>query len=169
MDLQMWSANIWQPTAEEFEMYPSAVISLYGILHSSGHTELGIADIHKFVLSATVSGNSNIESLLAELSNLYWTSHISLDFSKENKVDNAETSTATFESLPKIATALEHAIGSANKTGKYAPLCKTNFAAIDMKQSPEGMWLINDYTTFKSTQALHGLPIPVRKLVPVLP
>ncbi|KAJ2908014.1 metalloprotease, partial [Coemansia aciculifera] len=49
MDLQMWSANIWQPTAEEFEMYPSAVISLYGILHSSGHTELGIADIHKFV------------------------------------------------------------------------------------------------------------------------
>ncbi|KAJ2858901.1 hypothetical protein GGH94_006388, partial [Coemansia aciculifera] len=61
------------------------------------------------------------------------------------------------------------AISAANETPKFATLSKTNFANIDIKQSPEGIWLINDYTQFKSTQTLHGLPIPVRKLAPAIP
>ncbi|KAJ2335942.1 hypothetical protein GGH92_007891, partial [Coemansia sp. RSA 2673] len=37
-----------------------------------------------------------------------------------------------------------------------------------MKQSPEGIWLNNDYTQFKSTQALNGLQIPSHKHVPLI-
>ncbi|KAJ1908295.1 hypothetical protein LPJ71_003922, partial [Coemansia sp. S17] len=59
-------------------------------------------------------------------------------------------------------------ISSVNETPKFAALSKTNFANIDMKQSPEGIWLINDYTQFKSTQALNGLQIPSRKPVPLI-
>ncbi|KAJ2444648.1 metalloprotease [Coemansia sp. RSA 2424] len=164
IDLQMWSASIWQPSAEEFEMYPSAVIALYGCLRSSGHTELSIAEVQAFVLKATVSGNGDAELLLAELGSLY--------LSKQNPstvaVDSVEAPKAIFESSPKIVTALQMAVSSADNAPKFAALSKTNFAAIDMKQSPEGIWLINDYTEFKRTQALHGLPVPVRKLVPLI-
>ncbi|KAJ2738286.1 hypothetical protein GGI20_006296, partial [Coemansia sp. BCRC 34301] len=73
-------------------------------------------------------------------------------------VDGMEAPRVVFESSSKIATALQVAVSSANDKPKFKALCKTNFAAIDMKQSPEGIWLLNDYTQFKSTQALHGLP-----------
>ncbi|KAJ2337100.1 metalloprotease [Coemansia sp. RSA 2681] len=164
IDLQMWSASIWQPSAEEFEMYPSAVIALYGCLRSSGHTELSIAEVQAFVLTAAASGNSDAELLLAELGSLY--------SSKQNPstvvIDGVETPKAIFESASKIVNALQMAVSSADNAPKFAALSKTNFAAIDMKQSPEGIWLINDYTQFKNTQALYGLPILARKLVPLI-
>ncbi|KAJ2337130.1 metalloprotease [Coemansia sp. RSA 2681] len=164
IDLQMWLASIWQPSAEEFEMYPSAVIALYGCLRSSGHIELSIAEVQAFVLTAAVSGNSDAELLLAELGSLY--------MSKQNPstvvIDGVEAPKAVFESASKIATALQMAVSSADNAPKFAALSKTNFAAIDMKQSPEGIWLINDYTEFKRTQALHGLPVPAHKLVPLI-
>ncbi|KAJ2462768.1 metalloprotease [Coemansia sp. RSA 2337] len=69
-------------------------------------------------------------------------------------------------SLSKIATALKMAISSANEAPRFATLSKTNFASFDMKQSPEGIWLINDYKQFQQTQALHGISVPSRKLVP---
>ncbi|KAJ2872931.1 metalloprotease, partial [Coemansia aciculifera] len=158
LDMQMWSTKIWQPTAEEFEMYPSTVLALFGCLRSAGHTGLTIADVQSFVSSADAS--SSIESLLAELSELYLSNQVS-PVSKESRI--------VFESSSKIATALQMAISAANEAPKFATLSKTNFANTGMKQSPEGIWLINDYTQFKSTQALHGLPIPVRKLAPVIP
>ncbi|KAJ2046392.1 hypothetical protein GGI03_002760 [Coemansia sp. RSA 2337] len=60
------------------------------------------------------------------------------------------------------------AISTTNMALKFATLSKTNFANIDMKQSPEGIWLNNDYTQFKSTQALNGLQISSYKLVPLI-
>ncbi|KAJ2644568.1 metalloprotease [Coemansia sp. RSA 1694] len=178
IDLQMWSASIWQPSAEEFEMYPSAVIALYGCLRSSGHTELSIAEVQAFVLAAAVSGNSDAELLLAELGSLYSRKHVSFVPSEADTLDKAsdpsavavdgvEAPKAIFESSPKIAAALQMAVSSADNAPKFAALSKTDFAAIDMKQSPEGIWLINDYTEFKRTQALHGLPVPERKLVAI--
>ncbi|KAJ2026810.1 metalloprotease, partial [Coemansia sp. S3946] len=171
LDLQMWSAKIWQPTAEEFEMYPSTVLALYGCLHSDGHTGLSIADVQSFVSSADAS--SSIEPLLAELSELYLTKQAPLVSSEATEIldtidAEVEAPGIVFESSSKIATALQMAISSVNETPKFSTLSKTNFANIDMKQSPEGIWLINDYTQFKSTQALNGLQIPSRKIVPVI-
>ncbi|KAJ2812532.1 hypothetical protein H4S07_001333 [Coemansia furcata] len=60
------------------------------------------------------------------------------------------------------------AISKANEAPKFATLSTTNFADIDMKQSPEGIWLINDYTQFKSKQALNDLPVSARKFVPII-
>ncbi|KAJ2256458.1 metalloprotease [Coemansia sp. RSA 455] len=57
-------------------------------------------------------------------------------------------------------------VTSANEAPRFATLSKTNFASFDMKQSPEGIWLINDYKQFQQTQALHGISVPSRKLVP---
>ncbi|KAJ2491494.1 metalloprotease [Coemansia sp. RSA 2050] len=159
LDMQMWSAKIWQPTSEEFEMYPSAVLSLYGCLRSSGHTALRIAEVQSFVLS-TVASNS-IDSVLDDLDELY-------SSKKATSAANADTARITFETSSKITTALQMAISSAQDAFNFAKLSKTNFASIGMKQSPEGVWLINDYTQFKSTQSLHGLPVPVRGLVPLI-
>ncbi|KAJ2063966.1 hypothetical protein GGI17_001321 [Coemansia sp. S146] len=171
-DMQMWSTKIWQPTPEEFEMYPSTVLALYGCLHSAGHAGLTIADIQSFVSSADAS--SSIESLLSELSELYLSKQVlpvSSEATEELATDatDVEESRIVFESSSKIATALQKAISAANEVPKFATLSETNFANIDMKQSPEGIWLINNYTQFKSTQTLNGLPNPVRKLVPVIP
>ncbi|KAJ2828571.1 hypothetical protein GGI24_002360 [Coemansia furcata] len=116
LDLQMWSAKIWQPTAEEFEMYPST-------LYSSKKTQL---------------------------------------------IANEEEPRIVFEGSSKVATALQMAISSISETPKFAALSKTNFTNIDMKQSPEGIWLIHDYRQFQRTQALHGISVPTRKLVPII-
>ncbi|KAJ2108804.1 metalloprotease, partial [Coemansia sp. S142-1] len=171
LDMQMSSAKIWQPTAEEFEMYPSTILALYGSLLSEGHMGLSIVDVQSFVLSADAS--SSIESLLAELSKLYATKQVTSVSSKVSEVADiaaadVEAPGIVFESSSKIATALQMAISSANEAPKYATLSKTNFANIDMKQSPEGIWLINDYKRFQQTQALHGISVPSRKLVPLI-
>ncbi|KAJ2118131.1 metalloprotease [Coemansia sp. RSA 922] len=171
LDMQMSSAKTWQPTTEEFEMYPSTILALYGSLRSEGHTGLSIVDVQSFVSSADAS--SSIESLLAELSALYMTKQVSSVSSKVSEVANTtdvnvEAPGIVFESLSKIANALQMAISSADKAAKYATLNKTNFANIDMKQSPEGIWLINDYKRFQHTQALHGISVPSRKLVPLI-
>ncbi|KAJ2824303.1 metalloprotease, partial [Coemansia furcata] len=160
LDVQMWSTKIWQLTAEEFEMYPSTVVALYGCLRSGGHTALSIADVQSFVLSASSSGN--IDSLLTELSELYANK-------QKSSVSDEEVPKVIFESSSKIATALQMAIDSIDEPPKFAALSKTNFANIDMKQSPEGMWLIHDYKQFQRTQALHGMSVPTRKLVPLIP
>ncbi|KAJ2116870.1 metalloprotease [Coemansia sp. RSA 922] len=171
LDMQMSSAKIWQPTAEEFEMYPGTVIALYGSLCSEGYTGLSIADVQSFVSSADAS--SSIESLLANLSELYVTKQVPSVSSKVTDVTNTavvevEGPRIIFESSSKIATALQMAISSANEAPKFATLSKTNFANIDMKQSPEGIWLINNYKRFQQTQALHGISVPSRKLVPLI-
>ncbi|KAJ2805159.1 metalloprotease, partial [Coemansia furcata] len=160
LDMQMWSTKIWQLTAEEFEMYPSTVLALFGCLRSGGHSALSIADVQSFVSSANVS--DSIESLLAELSELY-------SNKQSPSVSDEEETRVIFESSSKIATALQMAVSSANEPPKFATLSKTNFANIDMKQSPEGMWLIHDYRRFQRTQALNGMPVPTRKLVPLIP
>ncbi|KAJ2811215.1 metalloprotease [Coemansia furcata] len=159
LDVQMWSTKIWQPTVEEFEMYPSTVLALFGCLRSDGHTALSIADVQSFVSLASPS--SNIESLLAELSELCLSKQAS-------SVSDVEEPKIIFESSSKIATALLMAINNINEPTKFAALSKTNFANIDMKQSPEGMWLIHDYKQFQHTQALHGMSVPMRKLVPLI-
>ncbi|KAJ2810254.1 metalloprotease, partial [Coemansia furcata] len=171
LDMQMWSTKIWQPTAEEFEMYPSTLLALYGCLRSGGYTSLSIADVQSFVSSAVASGS--IESPLAELSKLYWSKQATSVPSEVTEVSataapDEEETNVDFENSSKIATALQMAISSANEVPKFATLSKTNFANIDMKQSPEGIWLINDYTQFKSTQGLNGLPVPVHKFVPII-
>ncbi|KAJ2421555.1 metalloprotease, partial [Coemansia sp. RSA 2531] len=86
LDMQMSSAKIWEPTAEEFEMYPGTVIALYGSLRSEGHTGLSIADVQSFVSSADAS--SSIESLLAELSKLFVTKQVPSVSSKVTDVTN---------------------------------------------------------------------------------
>ncbi|KAJ2803093.1 hypothetical protein H4S07_004542 [Coemansia furcata] len=141
-------------------MYPSTVLALFGCLRSGGHTALSIADVQSFVSSA--SSSSNIDSLLTELSELYLNKQ-SLPASDE------EEPKVNFENSSKIATALQMAINSIDEPPKFAALSKTNFANIDMKQSPEGMWLIHDYKRFRCTQALHGMSVPTRKLVPLIP
>ncbi|KAJ2838836.1 metalloprotease, partial [Coemansia sp. 'formosensis'] len=174
LDMRAWSTKIWQPTDEEFEMYPSTVLALYGCLISSAYTALSIADVQSFVLSATASGS--IDSLLVELGEIYSSkqaSEVSSEATEETEVTTTtdtdeEESNIDFESSSKIATALQMAISNANEASKFAALTKTNFANINMRQSPEGIWLINDYTQFKSTQALNDLPVPVRKFVPIL-
>ncbi|KAJ2256191.1 metalloprotease [Coemansia sp. RSA 455] len=171
LDMQMSSTKIWQPTAKEFEMYPSTVLALYGSLRSEGYTGLSIADVQSFVSSADAS--SSIESLLAELSALYVTKQtpsVSNETAEvlDTTVVNVEAPGIVFESLSKIASALQMAISSADDAPKYATLSKSNFANIDMKQSPEGIWLINDYKQFQHTQALHGISVPSRKLVPLI-
>ncbi|KAJ2067325.1 metalloprotease, partial [Coemansia sp. S2] len=171
LDMQMSSAKIWQPTAKEFEMYPGTILALYGSLRTEGYTGLSIADVQSFVSSADAS--STIESLLAELSALYVTKQtpsVSNETAEalDTTVVNVEAPGIVFESLSKIASALQMAISSADEAPKYATLSKTNFANIDMKQSPEGIWLINDYKRFQHTQALHGISVPSRKLVPLI-
>ncbi|KAJ2071715.1 metalloprotease [Coemansia sp. S155-1] len=171
LDMQMSSAKIWQPTAEEFEMYPSTILALYGSLRSEGHTGLSIADVQSFVSSADAS--SSIESLLAELSELYLskqTPSVSNETAEalDTTVVSVEAPGIVLKSSSKIATALKMAISSANEAPKFATLSKTNFANIKMKQSPEGIWLINDYKRFQHTQALHGISVPLRKLVPLI-
>ncbi|KAJ2073091.1 metalloprotease, partial [Coemansia sp. S155-1] len=171
LDMQMSSAKIWQPTAKEFEMYPGTILALYGSLRTEGYTGLSIADVQSFVSSADAS--SSIESLLAELSALYVTKQtpsVSNETAEalDTTVVNVEAPGIVFESLSKIASALQMAISSADEAPKYATLSKTNFANIDMKQSPEGIWLINDYKRFQHTQALHGISVPSRKLVPLI-
>ncbi|KAJ2679470.1 metalloprotease, partial [Coemansia spiralis] len=146
LDLQTWSAKIWQPTPEEFEMYPSAVLSLFGCLRSGGHTTLSIAEVYSFLLSVTTS--NSIDTVLEELCELY-------SSKQAPSTINAGTARTAFETSSKIATALQMAISSAQDTPNFANLSTTNFASIGMKQSPEGIWLINDYTQFKSSQALH--------------
>ncbi|KAJ2833402.1 hypothetical protein FBU31_001914 [Coemansia sp. 'formosensis'] len=160
LDLQMWSTKIWQPTAEEFEMYPSTVLALYGTLRSDGHTALTIAEVQSFVSLAAPS--SSIDSLLADLSDLYLSKQMQL-------VANVNEPRFGFESSSKVATALQMAISSTNEAPNFAALSKTNFTNIDMKQSPEGVWLIHDYKQFQRTQALHGISVPTRKLVPLMP
>ncbi|KAJ2748549.1 metalloprotease, partial [Coemansia pectinata] len=172
LDMQMSSTKIWQPTAEEFEMYPSTVLALYGSLRSAGHTGLSIADVQSFVLS--VNASSSIESLLAELSKLYMSKQVSPASSETTEVTNTivadmEEPRIVFESSSKTATALQMAISSAKEAPKFATLSKTNFANIDMKQSPEGIWLIDDYKRFQRTQALSGVSVPSRKLIPLIP
>ncbi|KAJ2757425.1 metalloprotease [Coemansia pectinata] len=171
LDMQMWSTKIWQPKAEEFEMYPSTVLALYGCLRSGGHAGLSIADVQSFVLLANAS--SSIESLLAELSELYLSKQVSPVSSEATGVTNTDTADVkepriVFESSSKIATALQMAISSAKEAPIFATLSKTNFANIDMKQSPEGIWLIDDYKRFQHTQALHGVSVPSRNLVPLI-
>ncbi|KAJ2012502.1 metalloprotease, partial [Coemansia sp. S680] len=171
LDMQISSAKIWQPTAEEFEMYPSTILALYGSLRSEGHTGLSIADVQSFVSSADAS--SSIESLLAELSELYLskqTPSVSNETAEalDTTVVSVEAPGIVLKSSSKIATALKMAISSANEAPKFATLSKTNFANIKMKQSPEGIWLINDYKRFQHTQALHGISVPLRKLVPLI-
>ncbi|KAJ2691769.1 metalloprotease [Coemansia sp. IMI 209128] len=162
LDMQMWSAKLWQPTPEEFEMYPSSVLSLYGCLRSGGHTALSIAEVYSFLLSAAAS--SSIDTVLGELSELYMSKQ-----APSTTADSESKQEIIFESVSKIATALQMVIDEANAVPKPVTASKTNFASIDMKQSPDGVWLINDYTQFKSSQALHGLPVPTRSLVPVVP
>ncbi|KAJ2251641.1 metalloprotease [Coemansia sp. RSA 455] len=171
LDLQMWSTKIWQPTAEEFEMYPSTILALYGSLRSEGHTDLSLADVQSFVSSADAS--SSIESLLAKLSEFYVSKQAPSVASKVSEVAdtaaaNVEGPRIVFESSSKIATALKMAISSVNEIPKFATLSKTSFANIDMKQSPEGIWLINNYKRFQQTQALHGISVPSHKLVPLI-
>ncbi|KAJ2340483.1 metalloprotease, partial [Coemansia sp. RSA 2673] len=142
LDMQMSSAKIWQPTAKEFEMYPGTILALYGSLRTEGYTGLSIADVQSFVSSADAS--STIESLLAELSALYVTKQtpsVSNETAEalDTTVVNVEAPGIVFESLSKIASALQMAISSADEAPKYATLSKTNFANIDMKQSPEGI------------------------------
>ncbi|KAJ2876464.1 metalloprotease, partial [Coemansia aciculifera] len=136
LDMQMSSTKIWQPTAEEFEMYPSTVLALYGSLRSAGHTGLSIGDVQSFVLS--VDASSSIESLLAELSKLYMSKQVSPASSETTEVTNTvvadmEEPRIVFESSSKTATALQMAISSAKEAPKFATLSKTNFANIDMK------------------------------------
>ncbi|KAJ2101806.1 metalloprotease, partial [Coemansia sp. S100] len=171
LDLQMWSTKIWQPTPKEFEVYPGTVIALYGSLRSEGHTGLSIADVQSFVSSADAS--SSIELLLAELSALYvskQTPSVPNETAEalDTTVVNVEAPGIVFESSSKVATALQMAISSVNESPKFATLGKTNFANIDMKQLPEGIWLINDYKRFQHTQALHGISVSSRKLVPLI-
>ncbi|KAJ2832377.1 metalloprotease [Coemansia sp. 'formosensis'] len=160
LDMQMWSTKIWQLAAEEFEMYPSTVLALFGCLRSGGHTALSIADVQSFVSSASPS--SSIDSLLSGLSELYVNKQVP-------SVSDEEEPKVIFESSSKIATALQMAIDGINEPPKFAALSKTNFANIDMKQSPEGIWFIHDYKQFQRTQALNGMPVPTRKLVPPIP
>ncbi|KAJ1817708.1 metalloprotease [Coemansia sp. RSA 2675] len=160
LDMQMWSTKIWQPTPEEFEMYPSAVLSLFGCLCSGGHTALSITEVHSFILSVTTS--NSIDTVLEELGELYMSK-------QAPSTTNADSARTAFGTSSKIATALQMAISSAQDMPNFANQSKTNFASIGMKQSPEGIWLINDYTQFKSSQALHGLPVPVRSFVPLIP
>ncbi|KAJ1912514.1 hypothetical protein LPJ71_002702, partial [Coemansia sp. S17] len=141
-------------------MYPGTILALYGSLRSEGHMGLSIANVQSFVPSADAS--SSIESLLAELSALYVTKQtpsVSNETAEvlDTTVVNVEAPGIVFESLSKIASALQMAISSADDAPKYATLSKSNFANIDMKQSPEGIWLINDYKQFQHTQALHGI------------
>ncbi|KAJ2840503.1 metalloprotease [Coemansia sp. 'formosensis'] len=160
LDMQMWSAKIWQPTAEEFEVYPSTVLALYGTLRSGGHTALSIAEVQTFISSAVAT--RSIDSLLADLSDLYLSKQTQL-------VADVNEPRIGFESSSKVATALQMAISRINEAPSFAALSKTNFTNIDMKQSPEGVWLIHDYKQFQRTQALHGISVPTRKLVPIVP
>ncbi|KAJ1997465.1 metalloprotease, partial [Coemansia thaxteri] len=61
VDLQMWSAEIWQPSIDEFEAYPSAVLALYGCLRSRGQTALSITDLYEFVKASAASDNNGAE------------------------------------------------------------------------------------------------------------
>ncbi|KAJ2060209.1 metalloprotease [Coemansia sp. S146] len=118
--------------------------------------------------------DNSIESLLAELSGLYLSKQVSPVSSEAAEVTNTAVadmgeSKIVFESSSKIATALQMAISAANEAPKFATLSKTSFANIDIKQSQEGIWLIDDYKRFQRTQALHGVSVPSRKLVLLIP
>ncbi|KAJ2028439.1 metalloprotease, partial [Coemansia sp. S610] len=111
LDMQMWSAKLWQPTPEEFEMYPSSVLSLYGCLRSGGHTALSIAEVYSFLLSAAAS--SSIDTVLGELSELYMSKQ-----APSTTADSESKQEVIFESVSKIATALQMVIDEANAVPK---------------------------------------------------
>ncbi|KAJ2156249.1 metalloprotease [Coemansia sp. RSA 552] len=154
VDYHAWSAKLSYPSDGDLESYPENVIALHGCLDSEGVKGIELAELDRFVESASLT--DGINSSLDDLRNLY-------KGKPETDQQNLDRIT---DSNSRIGTALEMALQARNVPSSGMDNTTTNFANLGMPRTPEGKWVINNVNMFKATQKLHGLSVPATKLVP---
>ncbi|KAJ2024350.1 metalloprotease [Coemansia sp. S85] len=152
IDVQVWSAKAWKPTESEFENYSAKTLTLFGCLHSEGFNALDIGKVDEFITASIaahkeLSENSeDAESLIAEPKSA------SLPASGAKYTEGESANHGLYTGI-----ALKLAIKDHKTFGNYAPISRTDFAAIGMAQTPDGIWLVTAYQKFQATQQAYGL------------
>ncbi|KAJ2910714.1 metalloprotease [Coemansia aciculifera] len=162
VDVQMWSTKIWKPTINDLKQYSAKTVGVFGCLHSEGNDALDIGKVDEFIKSEIAACNRKANDTDDSTNSL-------VEVLKKAGLSESGASYTVGESEENAfytATALELAIKDHATFGNYSQVSRTNFATIGMSKTPDGMWLLEDYKWFQTTQQLFGLDAPVEKLVP---
>ncbi|KAJ1864290.1 metalloprotease [Coemansia sp. RSA 2703] len=137
IDSQIWSSKTIKPNSAQFAQFYSGSIALQGCLHRDGAANVTLSKVNDIVLLASQSGN--IKNALESLQNQF---NIQID-----------TSSQTF-------VALQMAVNQITANHSFAVNDSLNLTKICMRQSPDGIWLINNIRKFKDSQQLLGSSLP---------
>ncbi|KAJ2145463.1 metalloprotease [Coemansia sp. RSA 678] len=149
VDSQMWAAKTSYPSATDMTTWPESILALAGCLESETHMPVDLSDLSHFINTAVTQNSADALALLAR------------QYTVANSAQVVDESTPGWS---RIKNALDMAM---NPHGSHVVQdSNTNFAHIGMYQTVEGKWVITDVDKFKATQALHGLAVPVIKLIP---
>ncbi|KAI9504838.1 Metalloenzyme, LuxS/M16 peptidase-like protein [Coemansia spiralis] len=144
VDYLLWSQKAWMPTDKELALYSENTISLQGCLLSDGLVKGSLSEISSatdaIASNSTDAHTNNKDSVLPVIFLLYKDAGSPL----------------------KSKVALDMAVGQQSR--HYGSTA--DYSGIDMQRTPEGKWIVRNFSEFKATQELFELPVPVTKLKP---
>ncbi|KAJ2712614.1 metalloprotease, partial [Coemansia spiralis] len=150
VDSQLWAAAHHMPSEADLAGFPAAVIALHGCLASAGLDGIDLAELDNFVQTTSLAAGSG--PALDALQALYAAADSSaLDAIAADK--------------SHVAAALEMALAAAGAVRSHRR-SGTDFAALGMRQTPDGVWVVRDFDSFKASQQLNGRTMPIMALVP---
>ncbi|KAJ2406471.1 metalloprotease [Coemansia sp. RSA 2526] len=149
VDSQLWAAKTSYPSSTDMTTWPESILALAGCLESETHMPVDLSDLSHFINTAVRQTSADA---LASLARQY------------PMANSTQVLNETASGWSKIKNALDMAMNPHNQHALQDS--ETNFAYIGMYQTVEGKWVITDVDKFKATQALHGLAVPVIKLIP---
>ncbi|KAJ2164282.1 metalloprotease [Coemansia sp. RSA 562] len=149
VDSQLWAAKASYPSATDMTTWPESILALAGCLESETHMPVDLSDLSHFINTAVRQTSADALALLAH---------------QYPMANSTQVLDETASGWSKIKNALDMAMNP--HVNHVVQDSNTNFAYIGMYQTVEGKWVITDVDKFKATQALHGLAVPVIKLIP---
>ncbi|KAJ2535748.1 metalloprotease [Coemansia sp. RSA 1935] len=149
VDSQLWAAKTSYPSATDMTTWPESILALAGCLESETHMPVDLSDLSHFINTAATQSNTDALALLAR---------------QYPMANSTQVIDETASGWSKIKNALNMAMHPHNQHALQDS--ETNFTHVGMYQTMEGKWVITDVDKFKATQPLHGLPVPVIKLIP---
>ncbi|KAJ2611518.1 metalloprotease [Coemansia sp. RSA 1365] len=165
IDVHIWPTNAQLPSAAELENYPASLLALQRLLKNSTDSDINLEELNSFVKAASL--DSSQDDAYKKLLTLYSTPQELL--TQESSFDNNDKKDSSSESDPKaqkIRIALQMALEGAVNAPDYHKHCTFDFTNIGMCQTCEGIWVIGDINKFQNSQMLHGVQMPITKLVP---
>ncbi|KAJ2771086.1 metalloprotease [Coemansia nantahalensis] len=150
IDSQAWAAAHRMPSEADLAAFPAAVIALGGCLESAGLAGIGLAELDRFVQTTSLAGG--LGAALDALRAVY-----------------AAAGSGALDAIAAdgshVAVALEMALAAAG-TAHPRRCTRTDFAALGMRKTPDGAWVVSDIDSFRASQSLHARTVPVAALVP---